>query len=131
MGGIFAMKGIETGPGGPVNALMSTQIIYQTTFNAIVLDQGISVYELTGIAAGLFATCLITMCDPSPKPVAASITSKVNQKIDDNFISMDKYNSNSKTTTNAKLLAVHTTPLEQKSNSLQNQLNWNIFKLAS
>ena len=28
MGGIFAMKGIETGPGGPVNALMSTQIIY-------------------------------------------------------------------------------------------------------
>ncbi len=116
LGGIFAMKGIETGPGGPVNALMSTQIIYQTTFNAIALDQGISVYELTGIAAGLFATCLITMCDPSPKPAAST----ANEKIDDNFISMS---TSSKTATNATLLAVHTTPLEQRSNSLQNQLN--------
>ena len=35
IGGIFATNSFQTGPGGPINALITTQIIYQTFINAI------------------------------------------------------------------------------------------------
>ena len=35
---ILFMNAYETGPGGPINALISTQLIYQTSVNAIFFD---------------------------------------------------------------------------------------------
>lgn len=34
-GSVFSTVAFNTGPGGPINALIMTQILYQTTINAI------------------------------------------------------------------------------------------------
>ena len=38
LGTVFTMGAYDSGPGGPINALICTQIIYQTTINAIFFD---------------------------------------------------------------------------------------------
>ena len=60
-GGVMLMTAFSMGPGGPVNALVCTQIIYQTIINALFFGQGISVNELGGICFGIAATLLITL----------------------------------------------------------------------
>lgn len=54
---------IKRGPGGPCMALLTTQIIYQTSLNAILFDQGISSFEYWGMAFGIVASILITLGD--------------------------------------------------------------------
>ena len=63
LGTIFSNVAYETGPGGPINALICTQIIYQTSINAIFFDQGISSYELVGTFFGILATIIICLWD--------------------------------------------------------------------
>ena len=63
VGSILSLKGLATGPGGPVNALNKSQILYQTGLNACFFDQGLSSYELSGIGCGLMATLMITLGD--------------------------------------------------------------------
>ena len=60
---IFAMQALETGPGGPIQALINTQVIYQSMIGAIWFDQGLSIYEMIGVGLGLLSAVMITMCD--------------------------------------------------------------------
>ena len=63
LGGIFATMAFQTGPGGPINAIITTQIIYQTVINAVAFGQDVSSYELAGIASGMSSTLLICLWD--------------------------------------------------------------------
>lgn len=74
VGCIFSMVAYETGKGGPINALICTQIVYQTSINALFFDQGISSYELVGTFFGILATIIIclwedmmALCSPTEK----------------------------------------------------------------
>ena len=51
------------GPGGPINALVGTQVIYQTLLNALFFDQALSSFQFYGITAGVTATIVISSGD--------------------------------------------------------------------
>jgi len=63
MGGVFATMAYESGPGGPINAIITTQIIYQTAINAMFFGQDVSTFEFAGIACGIASTVLICLWD--------------------------------------------------------------------
>ena len=62
-GSICQTVSLKTGPGGPINALITTQIVYQTSLNALFFDQGISNFEYGGISFGILAAITITLGD--------------------------------------------------------------------
>ena len=51
----------ETGSGGPIQALICTQILYQTCINAIFFDQALSSFQIAGLACGIAASLMITL----------------------------------------------------------------------
>ena len=63
LGTVTTMNAFLTGPGGPINALICTQIVYQTVILAVFFGQEVSVYELIGVAFGISASIMITLCD--------------------------------------------------------------------
>ena len=67
LGGVFATMSYETGPGGPINAIITTQIIYQTVINAMFFGQDVSSFEFGGIALGITSTLLICLWDDLTK----------------------------------------------------------------
>lgn len=62
-GSICQTVSLKTGPGGPINALITTQIVYQTSLNALFFGQGISNFEYGGISFGILAAIIITLGD--------------------------------------------------------------------
>ena len=79
------------GPGGPINALVGTQVIYQTLLNAIVFDQGLSHFQFYGITAGVIATIVISSGDEilnwikCSKSIENQKSESVDQPKDDQF----------------------------------------------
>ena len=63
MASICNTNSYRIGPGGPINALITSQIVYQTLINALLFGQGISFYELAGITLGITATLVISLWD--------------------------------------------------------------------
>ena len=63
MGGICGTNSLQTGPGGPINALIGTQIVYQTMINAVFFGQGLSTFELIGATFGIAAALIIPLWD--------------------------------------------------------------------
>lgn len=63
VGSFCTMSAISQGPGGPINSLICTQIIYQSLINAVFFGQGLSTHEAGGICFGICATLSITLGD--------------------------------------------------------------------
>lgn len=63
LGDIFRSMSFRYGPGGPINALVGTQTIYQTVLNAIFFDQPLTAFQYYGISAGIVATIIISSGD--------------------------------------------------------------------
>ena len=63
LGDLFRSMAFRYGPGGPISALVGTEVIYQTAINAIFFDQGLSHFQYYGISAGILANIVITMGD--------------------------------------------------------------------
>jgi len=63
IGQVSSVFAYETGAGGPINALICTQVLYQTTINAIWFGQGLGSFEIAGIACGIMATLIICLGD--------------------------------------------------------------------
>mmetsp|Transcript_31507 Transcript_31507/g.41716 ORF Transcript_31507/g.41716 Transcript_31507/m.41716 type:complete len:272 (+) Transcript_31507:253-1068(+) len=63
LGDIFRSMAFRYGPGGPINALVGTQVIYQTLVNALFFDQPLGAYQYYGITAGVLATIIISTGD--------------------------------------------------------------------
>ena len=51
------------GPGGPVNAILATQSIYQILINALIFEKRLSPAQSVGVGIGLLATLAITLGD--------------------------------------------------------------------
>ena len=51
------------GPGGPINALVGTQVIYQTLINALFFNQPLGSFQYYGISSGVVATVVICAGD--------------------------------------------------------------------
>ena len=77
------MVALKTGPGGPINALICTQIVYQTILNSVFFDQSVSIYEIGGIAFGITATLMITLGDSMLAKICPSKNSKTDPESDD------------------------------------------------
>mmetsp|Transcript_43466 Transcript_43466/g.57526 ORF Transcript_43466/g.57526 Transcript_43466/m.57526 type:complete len:90 (+) Transcript_43466:162-431(+) len=63
IGGIVSPMAYDTGPGGPINALVNTSIVYQTVLAAIFFGQALTAFQIIGIGFGIAASLMITMCD--------------------------------------------------------------------
>ena len=63
-GTISTMLAVSKGPGGPIQALLTTSIIYHCSINAIWFGQGLSSFEAGGIIFGVLATTAIALGDP-------------------------------------------------------------------
>ena len=53
----------ETGPGGPINALVNTSIIYQTVLSAMLFGQTLSSFQILGIGFGIASSLITTSYD--------------------------------------------------------------------
>ena len=63
IGGVVSPICYDTGPGGPINALVNTQIIHQTMLTALFFGQSLTLNQIIGIALGIAASLMITLCD--------------------------------------------------------------------
>ena len=63
IGGIVSPICYDTGPGGPINALVNTQIIHQTMLTALFFGQSLTLNQVIGIALGIAASLMTTLCD--------------------------------------------------------------------
>ena len=63
LGAILNIVAFNTGPGGPISALGSTQIVYQTLITAIFFGQSLSTFQFIGVGCGITASLLIALCD--------------------------------------------------------------------
>ena len=62
-GGIFSFLAYKTGPGGPINTLISIQIPVQTIINAFVYNQALTNQEIIGVSIGILSALFISMGD--------------------------------------------------------------------
>ena len=63
LGDVFRSMAFRDGPGGPINALVGTQVIYQTVVNALFFNQPLGANQYYGITAGVLATVIISTGD--------------------------------------------------------------------
>ena len=63
LGDVFRSMAFRYGPGGPINALVGTQVIYQTLLNALFFSQALTAFQYYGITAGVLATVVISTGD--------------------------------------------------------------------
>lgn len=63
LGDVFRSLAFRYGPGGPINALVGTQVIYQTVVNALFFNQPLGAFQYYGITAGVLATIIISAGD--------------------------------------------------------------------
>ena len=63
LGAILNIVAYNTGPGGPINALSSSQIVYQTLITSMFFDQSLSSFQYVGVGCGIAASLLIALCD--------------------------------------------------------------------
>ena len=63
LGDVFRSLAFRYGPGGPINALVGTQVVYQTLLNALLFDQSLGAFQWYGITAGIIATIIISAGD--------------------------------------------------------------------
>ena len=63
LGDVFRSLAFRYGPGGPINALVGTQVIYQTVVNALFFNQPLGSFQYYGITAGVLATVIISAGD--------------------------------------------------------------------
>ena len=63
VGEITLGRAMKYGPGGPVQALILTEIIYLTFFNSMYLDQTVTTFQYLGIVIGIHAALIISCGD--------------------------------------------------------------------
>ena len=63
LGALLSTNAFSTGPGGPINVLICTQVVYQTALNALFLNQNISLFQGGGIVCGFMATLIMIFGD--------------------------------------------------------------------
>ena len=61
LGAVLHMFAYDSGPGGPISALSSSQIIYQTLLTALFFGQSLSLFQFIGISLGISATLVIAI----------------------------------------------------------------------
>ena len=62
-GTITQIVALTTGPGGPIQALINTCIIYQVVADAVFFGQELSLFQYLGIIFAILAGLLITIGD--------------------------------------------------------------------
>ena len=82
-GSVSGLVALKTGPGGPINALICSQIVYQTILNSVFFGQTVSIYEIGGIAFGITATLMITLGDSMLAKICPSKNAKTNAESDE------------------------------------------------
>lgn len=63
LGDVFRSLAFRYGPGGPINALVGTQVIYQTVANALFFNQPLGAFQYYGLTAGVISTIIISAGD--------------------------------------------------------------------
>ena len=63
LGAILNIVAFNTGPGGPISALGSSQIVYQTLLTALFFGQPLSAFQFVGVGCGIAASLMIALCD--------------------------------------------------------------------
>ena len=63
LGYVFSTVAYRHGPGGPINALVGTQVVYHTIINALFFDQALSLFQIVGILTGVLSTVIISVGD--------------------------------------------------------------------
>lgn len=76
IGGVTSPICYETGPGGPINALVNTQIIFQTVLSALLFNQTLSPFQILGIAFGIASSIITTSFDDILEKCRKKQTSK-------------------------------------------------------
>ena len=84
LGTLCSMKAFENGQGGPILALVSSQVLISVLLHhALFSSKGLSGVQLTGLACGLVATVIITMWDLIHDFLVRSCHSKKDDDLDE------------------------------------------------